>query len=58
MTTLNNNNNNIYKVKNGCPCIGVEVINLSRVSRETTVDAVALSTELLLENASLYEGLT
>ena len=38
-------------------CIGVEVINLSRVSCETNVDAVALSTELL-ESASLYEGLT
>ena len=39
-------------------CIGVEVINLSRVSCETNVDAVALSTELSLESASLYEGLT
>ena len=39
-------------------CIVVEVINLSRVSFETNVDAVALSTELLLENASLYEGVT
>jgi hypothetical protein len=30
-------------------CIGVEVVNLSRVSCETNVEAVALSTELLFE---------